>query len=130
MLVAFYSLSGNVARFAGSLPPEVFETVRITNAQIPEIDRDFVLITPTYTDRIPAPVERFMDTATAAGHQCLGVIGSGNKNFGLDYCAAAQRAAEQYGSTVLHQIEVWGSAADRDAIIETLTNLPTERVPA
>jgi protein involved in ribonucleotide reduction len=125
VLVAYYSLSGNVDRFVRSLP---FASVRITGAAPVEVDSDFVLVTPTYTDRIPAPVERFMEQALRSGHRCLGIIGSGNKNFGADYCAAAHRAARDYGTSVLHELEVWGTSDDHQTVIDIINHLAVKEL--
>jgi protein involved in ribonucleotide reduction len=128
MLVVFYSLSGNVARLVRSLP---FDHARIgaSGMPVPEVDQDFVLVTPTYTDRIPAPVERFMDYAIRTGHECLGVIGSGNRNFGADYCAAARLVAQRYSVPVLHELEVWGTDQDHQTMIDTLNHLSNTKAP-
>ncbi|GEL16062.1 class Ib ribonucleoside-diphosphate reductase assembly flavoprotein NrdI [Pediococcus cellicola] len=51
---------------------------------------------------------------------CLGVIGSGNRNFGLQYCLTAKRYARDYGFEYLDNYELRGTTADCARIYETL----------
>ncbi len=51
---------------------------------------------------------------------CLGVIGSGNRNFGLQYCLTAKRYARDYGFDYLDNYELRGNSTDCKRIYETL----------
>ncbi|GAB5054537.1 class Ib ribonucleoside-diphosphate reductase assembly flavoprotein NrdI [Pediococcus parvulus] len=51
---------------------------------------------------------------------CLGVIGSGNRNFGLQYCLTAKRYARDYGFEYLDNYELRGNTADCKRIYETM----------
>lgn len=44
--------------------------------------------------------------------QCLGVIGSGNRNFNEQYCLTAKRYAENYGFPFLADYELRGTSRD------------------
>lgn len=92
--VYFYSSkSGMVRQFANALGRPVFDIgERDVRQSVP--DGPWVLLTPSYktgnldNDTIPEPVKRFLrDPQTR--RRLVGVMGSGNRNFGSHYQAAA-----------------------------------------
>ena len=73
----------------------------------------YVLMTPTYDQPrggfTPKPVQTFLDKHA---HLMVGVIGSGNRNFGDHYCQAAHDISKQFNVPVLWRIEIMGSQED------------------
>lgn len=119
MQIAYYSLSGNISRMlqeSGLSLANCIDVKKLGSAE--KIESDFILITSTYTDRVPAPVLRFLGEIEKAGKLSLmrGVIGSGNRNFGPDFCAAAHHIASDYSLPVLLEVEVWGTKEERDML--------------
>lgn len=55
--------------------------------------------------------------------QCLGVIGSGNKNFNYQYCLTAKQYAEQFDIPFLADFELRGTTQDIERIYQVLTTL-------
>ncbi|GAB2462210.1 class Ib ribonucleoside-diphosphate reductase assembly flavoprotein NrdI [Xylanimonas ulmi] len=80
-------------------------------------DGPWVLITPSYktgnpdNDTIPEAVRRFLaDPVTR--RRLAGVIGSGNRNFGRHYQAAARQIAAASGRPMLLEVELQGTRWD------------------
>ena len=73
----------------------------------------YVLLTPTYDQPrggfTPKPVQQFLEEHA---HLMVGVIGSGNRNFGDHYCQAAHDISKQFNVPVLWRIEIMGSQED------------------
>lgn len=80
-------------------------------------DGPWVLLTPSYktgnpdNDTLPEPVRRFLrDPVTR--RRLVGVMGSGNRNFGAHYQAAARQVARASGRPVLLEFELQGTPWD------------------
>lgn len=117
-MIAYYSTaSGNTHRFATRLG---LPAVRIPTDY--GIREPFVLLTPTYNGRVPAPVEKFLETNHAL---MLGVACSGNTNFGTDYGAAGRIIAAKYGVPYLHTFELMGFPEDVQKVREEVERLWT-----
>ena len=106
------SSTRNTATLANKLATP---TIRIGDDTI---DDYTVLMTPTYEqprlgDYIPRPVRTWLGRN---GKWVIGVIGSGNRNFGADYCRAAHDISDCLGVPVLYRCELMGTPTDIDAI--------------
>ncbi|WP_375179379.1 class Ib ribonucleoside-diphosphate reductase assembly flavoprotein NrdI [Enterococcus rotai] len=59
---------------------------------------------------------------------CLGVVGSGNKNFNHQYCLTAKQYAQKFGFPFLADYELRGTQEDLERVYtvmaETIKNLP------
>ena len=58
--------------------------------------------------------------------KCLGIVGSGNKNFNNQYCLTAKQYSQEFGFPVLYNFELRGLDIDIQkvsSIIETLTDI-------
>ena len=82
------------------------------------VDDYTVIMTPTFeqprlADYIPRPVRTWLGHN---GQWIIGVIGTGNRNFGADYCRAAHDIADCLGVPVLYRAELMGTPTDIDAI--------------
>lgn len=54
--------------------------------------------------------------------QCLGVIGSGNRNFNEQYCLTARRYARDYGFEMIDDYELRGNSVDCKRIYDNMAN--------
>ena len=52
---------------------------------------------------------------------CLGIIGSGNRNFNQQYCLTARRYAQEFNVPFLDNYELRGTKNDVERIYQTLT---------
>ena len=77
----------------------------------------YVLMTPTYgsptTSHVPKIVQQFLNNN---GNTIIGVIGTGNTNFGKDYCKAAHIISNKYQVPILHRVELMGTTQDIQTI--------------
>ncbi|MFE6735340.1 class Ib ribonucleoside-diphosphate reductase assembly flavoprotein NrdI [Microbacterium sp. NPDC057650] len=110
------SSSGMVRSFATRLQRPVFDlTTRGIRQSVP--DGSWVLLTPSYVtgnpanDTIPEPVRRFLSRPRTR-RLMVGVMGSGNRNFGAHYQAACRHIARASGRPVLFEFELQGTPED------------------
>ncbi|MCI5870840.1 MULTISPECIES: class Ib ribonucleoside-diphosphate reductase assembly flavoprotein NrdI [Streptococcus] len=113
MKLAFYSLTGQTRRFVKklNLPQEqIIEIKRQEETLL--LDEDFILITPTYEDGL-----EFLDRFVESNHHYMrGLMGSGNRNFGPEFCHVARRYAKTYGIPVLYEFEFNGTPEDVEKV--------------
>lgn len=57
---------------------------------------------------------------------CLGVIGSGNKNFNWQYCLTAKQYAEKFGFPFLADYELRGTPKDIERIYQVLKEVAAD----
>ena len=73
----------------------------------------YVMLTPTYDQPrggfTPKPVQQFLEEHARL---MVGVIGSGNRNFGDYYCQAAVDISKQFNVPVAHRIDIMGTTDD------------------
>ncbi|MFD2840601.1 ribonucleotide reductase stimulatory protein [Populibacterium corticicola] len=126
--IYFYSSKSGMARqFALALKRPVFDlTDRAVRTSVP--DGPWVLLTPSYktgnadNDTVPEPVKRFLRDP-AVRRKMVGIMGSGNRNFGAHYQAAARQIANISGRPMLFEFELQGTqwdVEDARAILEEL----------
>ncbi|MBB4139445.1 ribonucleotide reductase stimulatory protein [Microbacterium invictum] len=88
----------------------------------------WVLLTPSYkagnADEVtlPAPVRSFLRSPMNR-RRLIGIIGSGNRNFGVYYQAAARQLAQLSGRPVLFEFELSGTPEDVERCVEILDRL-------
>ena len=107
LIVYWSSNSGGTRRVAEALNTSTVELSGYDGTS------PYVLLTPTYDQPrggfTPRPVQAFLDKHA---HLMVGVIGSGNRNFGDHYCQAAHDISKQFNVPVLWRIEIMGSQED------------------
>jgi len=115
--VYFYSsASGLVRSFAERLGRPVLD-LSVREHRLSEADGPWVLLTPSYktgndrNDTVPEAVRRFLRSPVNR-RRMVGVIGSGNRNFGRHYQMAARQIAERSGRPVLFEFEIAGTPWD------------------
>ncbi len=88
----------------------------------------WVLVTPSYktgnpdNDTIPEAVRRFLRNPETRRH-LAGVMGSGNRNFGVHYQAAARQIARASGRPMLLEFELQGTRWDVEDAQRVLAEL-------
>ncbi|MBD3781010.1 MULTISPECIES: class Ib ribonucleoside-diphosphate reductase assembly flavoprotein NrdI [unclassified Cellulomonas] len=126
--VYFYSSkSGLVRSFAERLGRPVFDLSEREH-RLGEADGPWVLLTPSYktgndrNDTIPEAVRRFLRSPVNR-RRMVGVIGSGNRNFGRHYQMAARQIAARSGRPVLFEFEIAGTPWDVEECRRILADL-------
>ncbi|WEK14104.1 MAG: class Ib ribonucleoside-diphosphate reductase assembly flavoprotein NrdI [Candidatus Microbacterium phytovorans] len=117
----YYSSSSNLTgRFAESLART--DARPVFNLADPKVRRTeatgpWVLLTPSYKAgnanevTLPAGVRSFLKSPMNR-RRLIGIIGSGNRNFGIYYQAAARRLAQRSGRPILFEFELSGTRED------------------
>ena len=109
----YSSSSGLVRTFAEHLGRPVFNLAEREHRRT-EADGPWVLLTPSYktgndrNDTIPEGVRRFLASENNR-RRLVGVMGSGNRNFGQHYQMACRTVARQSGRPVLFEFELSGT---------------------
>lgn len=86
------------------------------------VSSDFIAFLPTYLEGgngldngdveiLTTPLREFIAYGDNAKH-CLGVVGSGNKNFNHQYCLTAKQYAQQFDFPVIDTFELRGLSDD------------------
>ncbi|WP_201781435.1 class Ib ribonucleoside-diphosphate reductase assembly flavoprotein NrdI [Sporosarcina globispora] len=110
-MIVYKSRTGNVASIVSKL--------NLPNVEIREgliVDNPYFLI--TYTDGlgdVPKVVEDFLKDETNQLN-LKGVIASGNVNFGLYFCKAADLICENTGVPIIRKIDLRGTKEDIETI--------------
>lgn len=123
----YSSASGLVQRFAGHLNRDVRD-LSDHDVRNSVTDGPWVLLTPSYkagngaNDTLPKAVLRFLASPQNRRHM-VGVIGSGNRNFGEHYQAAARQIAQRSGRPMLFEFELSGTQEDVARCREILAEL-------
>lgn len=126
-VVYFSSATQNTKRFVEKVGvPAQRIPLRATDPAL-RVDYDYVLITPTYgggTARgaVPKQVIHFLNVAENRAH-CLGVISSGNANFGSAYALAGDIVAAKLRVPLFYRFELLGTPDDVRAVREGLRAL-------
>lgn len=128
-LVYFSSASGNTTRFVEGCRLDEFgiHAMRIPlRPDEPElhVNEPYVLLTPTYgggtiDKAVPVQVKRFLnDERNRSG--IIGVIASGNTNFGEAYGIAGDIIAAKCRVPLLYRFELMGTSEDTATVREGL----------
>lgn len=120
-VVFFSSISNNTKRFVDKLEINSYR-IPIKMSEELTIDKDFILITPTYAGgngvtkgSVPRQVIKFLNNENNRKH-CKAVIASGNTNFGDTYCLAGYVISKKLNIPLLHTFELLGTKSDVDKV--------------
>lgn len=144
MITIFYiSISGNTRAFVKRLQEyaaqqqtadptaPTIELTEIDDNTLPQtVTVPFFAFVPTYLEGgngvdngdqeiLTESLREYIDYQQNADY-CLGIVGSGNKNFNRQYCLTARQYAEQFNTQVLADYELRGTAADVKRVYEIL----------
>ncbi len=123
----YSSASGLVRSFAERLGRPAFNLAEREHRRS-QVDGPWVLLTPSYktgneaNDTIPEGVHRFLNNEHNR-RLMVGVMGSGNRNFGRYYQMAARQIAEQSGRPMLFEFELAGTPWDVEECRHILEDL-------
>lgn len=129
----YSSVSNLTGRFAERLAATTGREVHnLADAAVRrrETRHPWVLLTPSYKAgnaaeaTLPAPVRAFLRNPINR-RRMVGIIGSGNRNFGAYYQAAARELATASGRPVLFEFELSGTQEDVSACAVILAELDT-----
>lgn len=145
----YISLSGNTDSFVKRLRDYLLLNTKIkevnllnvkelvkNNIPFNEVVNPFVAFLPTYLEGgngidngnkeiLTTPLReyiRYKDNYK----KCLGIVGSGNKNFNNQYCLTAKQYSQEFGFPVLYNFELRGLDIDIQkvsSILEALTDI-------
>lgn len=126
MIVYFSSASGYTDRFVKKLDlPAARIPLRPKLDHMPVLESEKILILPTYgggpeTRAVPKQVLTFLSTPQNR-QNIVGVVGTGNTNFGAAYGLAAKLVARKLDVPLLNMVELFGTPEEveetRDRII-------------
>lgn len=129
-IVYFSNVSENTKRFVDKLG---LKSVRIPIKWDDEsplvVEKDFILVIPSYGGgaegrTVPKSVVKFLNIETNRKF-LVGVVGTGNTNFGVHYCKAAEIVATKTGVPLLYRVEITGTPEDVNQVKERLELLWT-----
>lgn len=103
-MIVFASRTGNVRNI-------VTEKLDLPYVELTEelcINRPFVLF--TYTDGLGQAPQKVIDFLNRENHYlyCKGVVSSGNKNFGINFCKSADVISEMFDIPILEKLDLRG----------------------
>lgn len=101
------------------------------------LDAPFVAFLPTYleggngvdngdTEILTNPLGDFIAYADNVS-RCLGIVGSGNRNFNHQYCLTAKQYSQRFGFPVLDNFELRGLNNDIERVGRKVIALMTEQ---
>ena len=144
--LVYISLSGNTESFVRRLTDYLLENytdIEVEKINIKDLvkegqdfyqmERPFVTFLPTYLEGgngidngdveiLTTPVGDFIAYGDNAS-KCLGVVGSGNRNFNNQYCLTAKQYSQRFGFPVLADFEMRGMLGDIKKVAGILADL-------
>ena len=132
--IFYYSLSNNTNRYIKKLQKENYkgELVRLTeDSELEEQAEPFIMIVPTYlvgatpdtTKEIYTEVEHELLEAYDNYKNCIGIVGTGNKNFDWQYIWTAKHYCKEFNLPLLYDFEMAGMRRDVDNLIKIIHEL-------
>lgn len=123
-IVYFSSATGNTRRFVEKLGLPAQRIPLLKSDEFLHVDHPYVLIVPTYgggnlKGAVPKQVIAFLNDPGNRSH-CVGVISSGNTNFGTAYCLAGDIVATKLNVPHMYKFELLGTPEDVSRVREGL----------
>lgn len=124
-VVYFSSATNNTKRFVEKLGFDSARRIPLHATEEPlKVTEDYVLICPTYgggnlKGAVPKQVIKFLNDEENRSH-ILGVISSGNTNFGTAYCLAGDIIAAKCRVPHMYKFELLGTPVDVTKVREGL----------
>lgn len=127
-LVFFSGPTGFTKTFVEKLElPAIQIPQKIKEAEVFEVENEFVLFVPTYELEIvrgprkgqmsylPRQVASFLNIPENRG-KLAGVVGMGNRNFHEDFARSADEISDKTGVPVLYRVELAGTPSDVEIV--------------
>lgn len=124
-IVYFSNYSGNTKRLVDKLNGTAIRIpIGGDSSEPPTITNEYVLVVPTYgggseRSAIPRQVRKFLNVEQNRS-LLRGVIGTGNTNFGDNFCKAAEIISRKTGVPIIARVEIFGTDEDVNKIKERL----------
>lgn len=142
----YISLSGNTDSFVKRLRDYLLLNTKIKevnllnvkelvkeNIPFNEVSNNFVAFLPTYLEGgngidngdkeiLTTPLREYIRYKENY-KKCLGIVGSGNKNFNNQYCLTAKQYSQEFGFPVLYNFELRGLDIDIHKVGSIIENL-------
>lgn len=142
----YISLSGNTDSFVKRLRSYLLLNTKIkevnllnvkelvkNNIPFNEVSNNFVAFLPTYLEGgngidngdkeiLTTPLREYIRHKDNY-KKCLGIVGSGNKNFNNQYCLTAKQYSQEFGFPVLYNFELRGLDIDIQKVSSIIENL-------
>lgn len=142
----YISLSGNTDSFVKRLRDYLLLNTKIkevnllnvkelvkNNIPFNEVSNKFVAFLPTYLEGgngidngdkeiLTTPLREYIRYKENY-KKCLGIVGSGNKNFNNQYCLTAKQYSQEFGFPVLYNFELRGLDLDVDKVSSIIEHL-------
>lgn len=133
LVVYFSSISGNTHKFVEKLRARNLRIPLRTKEESPVIAEPYVLCVPTYgkpegAGNVPPQVVKFLNNEQNRKNM-LGVIGSGNTNFGPLFGIAADIVSTKCDVPILFKFELMGTPADVEKVNQGLEEFWTQNCP-
>lgn len=125
-IVFFSSVTGNTARFVEKLNTSGLKyQVPIKGDFNISPENNFIVITPTYGDgdgkgMVPHQVKKFLKEKS---NGLVGVISTGNKNFGKEFGLAGDLISYKFRVPLLYKLEIAGLPEDVEKVNKILEEL-------
>ena len=132
LIVYFSSISLNTLRFVRKLGIRAERIPVSPKDEMAPITEPYVLISPTYADddgskAVPKQVIRFLNNSENR-ELMIGVIGSGNRNFGELFAHAAHVIAKKCNVPLLYKFELAGTPTDVKNVQKGIEKLWTSQL--
>ena len=123
-IVYFSSATGNTRRFVEKLGLPAQRIPLLKSDEFLHVDQPYVLIVPTYgggnlKGAVPKQVSAVHNAPCIMSHG-VGVISTGNTNFGTAYCLAGDIVAAKLGIPHMYKFELLGTSEDVSRVREGL----------
>lgn len=125
--IVYHSTTGNIERFLTNVKPYAqsmgfsINLITVQEAIKSNFKEDFHLFVPTRGfGEIPQIVE---DYIAVYKRQILSVSGSGNRNWGSNFCKATHTISKRLKIPILITIELSGTSKDTSTFTQALINL-------
>ncbi|EKF51926.1 class Ib ribonucleoside-diphosphate reductase assembly flavoprotein NrdI [Lactococcus garvieae] len=140
--IVYISLSGNTEYFINQLANHIekiygkyTQKINVKNLHkegrdFPEMQDSYVAFLPSYLEGgngidngykeiLTTPLKDFL-SSNDNYKKCLGIIGSGNKNFNKQFCLTALQYSDEFGFPLLDTFELRGTEEDVERIAKNI----------
>ena len=144
LMLVYISLTGNthsfVTRLSKYLKEKDVDTTLINvkdlvkeNVQFSHLNEQAVVFLPTYleggngvdsgyTEILTTPLKDYLSSHDNY-KKCLGIVGSGNRNFNNQFCLTARQYSEAFEFPVIDEFELRGTQRDIERIGNKIINV-------